>query len=75
MRGVSNLRIVDASVIPVITNVNINAAVVMIAEKAAEEIMNLYAGSSGTSIKTTMLTNIPSVIIILFTSVNKLLLF
>lgn len=42
MRGVSNLRIVDASVIPVITNANVNAPIMMLAEKASEDIIDFY---------------------------------
>ncbi|OXA50975.1 Oxygen-dependent choline dehydrogenase [Folsomia candida] len=34
VRGVSNLRIADASVMPIIVNVNINAATMLIGEKA-----------------------------------------
>ena len=42
VRGVKDLRVVDASVMPFITNANINAVVMMIAEKAAEDILQKY---------------------------------
>ncbi|XP_037024090.1 glucose dehydrogenase [FAD, quinone]-like [Bradysia coprophila] len=48
VRGVSNLRVIDASVIPEITNSNVNAPIMMLAEKAAEEIMNSYSDPNGT---------------------------
>ncbi|KAG4071087.1 hypothetical protein HA402_013401 [Bradysia odoriphaga] len=42
VRGVENLRIIDASIMPAVTNANINAPIVMIAEKAAHEISRTW---------------------------------
>jgi choline dehydrogenase len=40
VHGIRNLRVVDASVMPTITSGNTNAPTMMIAERAAEFIIN-----------------------------------
>jgi choline dehydrogenase len=46
VKGIQNLRIVDASVIPVIPSANTHTTVVMIAEKAADMIKNTNSNSA-----------------------------
>ena len=42
VKGIENLRIVDASVMPEIPSANLNAPTLMIAEKASDLILNNY---------------------------------
>lgn len=43
VRGIQRLRVVDASVMPRTTNANINASVMLVAEKAAQDILKYYS--------------------------------
>ena len=42
VKGIQNLRVIDASVIPEIPSANLNAPTLMIAEKGADSIINNY---------------------------------
>uniref|UniRef100_A0A1A9VZA3 Glucose-methanol-choline oxidoreductase N-terminal domain-containing protein n=1 Tax=Glossina brevipalpis TaxID=37001 RepID=A0A1A9VZA3_9MUSC len=44
--GIPGLRVIDASIMPTITNGNIHAPVVMIAEKGADMVKELWLGSA-----------------------------
>lgn len=42
--GIQGLRVIDASIMPQITNGNINAPVIMIGEKGADMMINYWKG-------------------------------
>lgn len=46
VHGIQNLRVIDASIMPAITNGNINAPVAMIAEKGADMIKQAWASAA-----------------------------
>jgi choline dehydrogenase len=39
VHGIGNLRVVDASIMPTVTNGNLNAPVIMMAEKLSDDIL------------------------------------
>ena len=43
VHGLENLRVVDASIFPTVPNGNINAPVIMVAEKISDKILGLPA--------------------------------
>ena len=47
MHGLENLRVVDASVFPTLPNGNINAPVIMVAEKISDRILGRPALPGG----------------------------
>ena len=47
VRGVDGLRVADASVMPTVITANIQAAVIMIGERAADFILSDFKGALG----------------------------
>ena len=48
VRGVQNLRVADASIMPAVTSGNLNAPCMMIGEKAADLITSKSSGGAAT---------------------------
>lgn len=46
VRGIRRLRVVDASVMPRTTNANLNAGVMLVAEKASRDILGSWTVTS-----------------------------
>lgn len=47
VRGIQRLRVADASVMPRTTNANLNGGVMLVAEKASQEILGSYVSNGG----------------------------
>jgi choline dehydrogenase-like flavoprotein len=46
VHGIKNLRVIDASIMPTMVSANLNAAVMMIAEKGADMVLGKSAGKA-----------------------------
>lgn len=47
VRGIRRLRVADASVMPRTTNANLNGGVMLVAEKASQDILASYVANGG----------------------------